>query len=273
MALTGKVSLEFHLTDTALEKEKVDISGFKKIVQTEETKQKEPEEVKGAPMKDYPLVEIEEMFKINSKELVAVFEDVKAPQTTYYSVDDCREVISKYITKNELEHANKKNNAFLDANLVKLIKNESDIQKDYKTGKPITNKGCLFKDIELFLRPFHVIRKIGIVAKDAEKIKPGYIPKVKIVIEKFMNKNITRVIGLETWEIDFKDACHVFQVKLAVGVSVCESEKSFSSEHIKIQGIHPDRVESILIDEFKIPRKHIDQINTLKGKKNKAKKK
>ena len=37
------------------------------------------------------------------------------------------------------------------------------------------------------------------------KTKPGPIPKVKIVTEKFMNKNITRILGLETYEIDFKD--------------------------------------------------------------------
>lgn len=68
------------------------------------------EEVKGAPNKTYPLVEITEMFKINSKELAAVFESVKSSQSSYYSIDDCREVISNYIIQNELEHPNKRNN-------------------------------------------------------------------------------------------------------------------------------------------------------------------
>jgi hypothetical protein len=67
------------------------------------------------------------------------------------------------------------------------------------------NKGALYEDIEIFLRPFHMVHKLNIVAKNTEQIKPGYIPKVKIVIEKFMNKNVTRVLGLDTWEIDFKD--------------------------------------------------------------------
>lgn len=70
-----------------IEKETVDLSGFKKIHKEESEPEKEPEEVKGAPMKDYPLVEIEEIYKLGSKELVAVFEDVKAPQTDYYTID------------------------------------------------------------------------------------------------------------------------------------------------------------------------------------------
>ena len=102
------------------------------------------------------------------------------------------------------------------------------------------------------------------------KTKPGPIPKVKIVTEKFMNKNITRILGLETYEIDFKDVWKVLQNKLAVGVSICKSEKSYSFEHIKVQGLHPDRIEAILIDDFCIPRKYVD---TLKAKKNKNKNK
>ena len=155
-------------------------------------------------------------------------------------------MICQYITKHELDHPKKRNNVFLDENLIKLVKDADDIKVDNKTEKSITNKGSLYKDIEIFLRPFHVITKLNVVAKDTEKIKPGNIPKVKIVIERFMNKNITRVIGLETWEIDFKDACSVFKNRLSVGVSICESEKSFALEHIKIQGIQPERVEQII---------------------------
>lgn len=93
----------------------------------------------------------------------------------------------------------------MDPNLIKLVKNQNDIKIDPKTGKSIVNKGSLYKDIEIFLRPFHLIHKLNVVAKDTEKTKAGYIPKVKIIIEKFMNKNVTRILGLETWEIDFKD--------------------------------------------------------------------
>mmetsp|Transcript_32851 Transcript_32851/g.37615 ORF Transcript_32851/g.37615 Transcript_32851/m.37615 type:complete len:112 (-) Transcript_32851:205-540(-) len=110
--------------------------------------------------------------------------------------------------------------AFLDPYLVKLVKDPNDIKVDNKTGKSIANKGSLYKDIEIFLRPFHFVKKLNVVSKDAEKIKPGYTPKVKIIIERFMNKNITRIIGLETWEIDFKDVCSLLKVKLAVGVSI-----------------------------------------------------
>ena len=218
-------------------------------------------------------MKIDQLFKLGSKELSAVFEEVKSAKADYYTIDDWREVISKYIVENNLEHPSRRNNAILDPNLIKLVKNQKDIKLDSKTGQSIANKGALFKDIEIFLRPFHVIQRLNIVAKDTEKVKAGYIPKIKIVTEKFMNKHVTRVIGLETWEIDFKDACHVLQVKLAVGVSVWKSEKSFSTEHIKIQGIHPDRVEHLLMEEFLVERKHIEQINTLKGKKNKGNKK
>jgi len=227
------------------------ISGFKKIMKTEEEEEKKViEEVKGAPNKTYPLVKIEQFFKVGSRELSSVFEDVKASTKDYYTIDECREIICQYIVQNKLEHPSRRNNAILDHNLIKLVKNQQDIKKDGKTRQSIANKGALFKDIEIFLRPFQFIKKLNVVSKDAERIKAGYIPKVRIVIEKYMNKNVTRVISLETWEIDFKDACHVLQVKLAVGVSICQSEKSYSTEHIKIQGIHPDRVQNILMDEF-----------------------
>lgn len=268
---TEKVVLQFYLLD--IENSKIDYSGFSRIEQTEESKKDKIEEVKGAPGKSYPLVEIEQVFKLGTKELAAIFENVKAAQSTYYTIDQCREVISEYIVKNQLEHPKKRNNAFLDPFLTKLVKNEKDIKPDNKTGQQIVNKGALFKDIEIFLRPFHIVKKLNVVAKVTEKVKAGYIPMVKIVIEKFMNKNVTRVIGLETWEISFKDACHVLQVKLAVGVSICQSEKSFSSEHIKVQGIHPERVEKVLLKEFEIEKKYIEHINTLKGKKNFVKKK
>jgi len=235
----------------ACEKAKIPITGFRKVIQTEdEEEEKKVEEVKGAPNKSYPLVEITQFYKVGSKELAAVFEDIKEDGTQPLSIDDCREIISKYIEQNELEHPSRRNNAILDPNLVKLVKNKNDIKTDPKTGQSIANKGALFKDIEIFLRPFHLVKRLNVVSKDTEKVKAGYIPKVKIVIEKFMNKNVTRILSLETWEIDFKDACHVLQVKLAVGVSVCQKEKSYSSEHIKIQGIHPERVENILIEEF-----------------------
>ena len=55
-------------------------------------------------------------------------------------------------------------------------------------------------------------------------------------------------------------------------MSISEPEKSFSSEHIKIQGIHPEKVENIIVEDFKILRKYIDQISNMKGKTNKGKK-
>mmetsp|Transcript_32851 Transcript_32851/g.37613 ORF Transcript_32851/g.37613 Transcript_32851/m.37613 type:complete len:158 (-) Transcript_32851:601-1074(-) len=68
-----------------IEKAKFDISGFNKV--HVEEKVEEVEEVKGAPIKEYPVVEISEVFKLNSQELVSIFEDVGSPQTTFYTID------------------------------------------------------------------------------------------------------------------------------------------------------------------------------------------
>ena len=257
----------------------VDISGFRKIIveDTDDSKTN-VEETKGAPNKSYPLVEIQETFKINSKQLEQICTKAGEKVGRYYSVNDIRDIITKYINDNELNHGSQKNHVYLDPYLTKLIANQKDIKKDGHNKKPIVNKGIIFKNIELFLKPFHVTTKLNVVAKDVQKVKNGYIPKVKVVTEKFIcastRHNITRVLGLETWEIDFKDAVKVFTNKLAVGVSICQSEKSYAFEHVKIQGIHPERVEYILIDEFAVPRKQIEHINILKGKKkNKNKKK
>ena len=73
-----------------------------------------------------------------------------------------------------------------------------------------------------------------------------------------MNKNITRILALETFEIDFKDTWKVFQNKFAVGVSIWADEELYSFERIKVQGIHPDKIEAILIDNFCRPQKCVD---------------
>lgn len=251
-----------------IEKAKINISDFKKVVQSTEDKKEEVEEVKGNPNKTYPCVEIEETYKIHSKELQLIVDFVqKASESEFYSINDIREVISEYIDKNELNHNSQKNHVYLDPNLSKLIPNQSDIKKDGNNSKPIVNKGIIYKNIELFMKPYHIVTLLNVAAKNLQTVKVGPIPKIKIVIEKFQNKNVTRVLGLEAWEIDFKDATKVLQNKLAVGVSISDPVKSYSTPHIKIQGFQHERVENILMNDFAIKRKHIDHINKVSGKK------
>lgn len=57
-----------------------DISGFKRVEVEVEEEDKVVEEVKRGPMKEYPVVEVTEVFKVGSKELAQIFDIMKVDQ-------------------------------------------------------------------------------------------------------------------------------------------------------------------------------------------------
>lgn len=119
-----------------------------------------------------------------------------------------------------------------------------------------------------------------LIKQPSSTFHPGIVPKVKIEALKYRNKKITRVSGLELYQIDLQEFARYLRNKCQASVTIHEitpSQKQLGANIIKgvqfreiqIQGQMITQIEEALTQRYVVLQKYMEISNKLPDKKKK----
>eukprot|EP00003_Mantamonas_plastica_P026333 TRINITY_DN5358_c0_g1_i9.p1 TRINITY_DN5358_c0_g1~~TRINITY_DN5358_c0_g1_i9.p1 ORF type:complete len:263 (-),score=100.87 TRINITY_DN5358_c0_g1_i9:549-1337(-) len=187
----------------------------------------------------------------------AIFEHLKKPTKKLYTLKECREVVWAYVT--DLELPVKKNRVTLSPELISLF--PKNARPDEWTTRP--------KLFDAFVGRLQTHTVIQLPGKPAF-VRKGAMPQVSIVAEtRGGHKLVTRLSGLEPWNIDPKELAPLAQKKFACSVSVADlTGKNAKGKELTAQGNMIYQFRELLQDLFGLTDKMFDiEDKTVKKKK------
>lgn len=185
----------------------------------------------------------------------------------WYSVKEVKDIINAYIAENALEQEVKRGNVKVDPLLIRLV---GDCKPDQREVK----KEFVYKNITTNLLPCYVVTMLDqdLVIKDTVRSKfyKGEVPCVQLVAQKFSNKKVTVISGLDLFLIDYDEFTQHLRVKCASSVSLSEDKDHTLKSpkyNVMVQGQHLKALEDILTEKYKVPKKYIHAQDLVPAKK------
>ncbi|XP_020022288.1 eukaryotic translation initiation factor 2D isoform X2 [Castor canadensis] len=162
---------------------------------------------------------------------------------------EVRTIIIDYAKKNDLVDANNKNLVKLDPILSDCILEKNEQHTVTKLPWDCLLSRCLEK-----LQPAYQMTFPG---KDPV-VKKGKIYPIDITLaQRAYNKKVTVVRNLETYGLDPSSVAAILQQRCQASTTVTPAPGAKDSLQVQIQGNQVHHLSQLLLEEYRLPRKHI----------------
>jgi translation initiation factor 2D len=181
-----------------------------------------------------------------------VFNSLDLEYNSCYIASDLKEILNKYITKEELVNEQNKKNIIINDVLANLTK-ESTVGRD--------------KLFPLFLAKFtqHYTISKGL---RTSKLQKGNPPKVSIITEtKIGRKTITRVFNFEPYEIDSEELSMDLKQKCSGSSTIHNNVQNPKIKEVLVQGSHASKIIELLVKKYGLNQGWIESEDKSKKKK------
>jgi translation initiation factor 2D len=181
-----------------------------------------------------------------------VFNSLDLEYNSCYTATDLKEILNKYISKEELVNEQNKKNIIINDALANLTK-ENTIGRD--------------KLFPLFLEKFteHYTIAKGL---RTSKLQKGNPPKVNIITEtKIGRKTITRVSNFEHYEIDAEELSMDLKQKCSGSSTIHKNVQNPNIKEVLVQGSHASKIIELLVKKYGLNQGWIESEDKSKKKK------
>ncbi|KAG7817720.1 hypothetical protein KL928_003619 [Ogataea angusta] len=170
----------------------------------------------------------------------------------YYTLQDIKALVSKYIQTHQLVSKNDPKSITADEPLQRLLKTAT-----------IERAKVVDVLVKQHFSPFYRVSR----GDESTKPKKGQVPIVKIVEEmKIGRKIITKIIGTEEFLIDPEELSSILKVKCSGSTTVANNVQNPKLVEVTVQGPHFKTVEDLLIKRYGLKPTWIEYENKLKKK-------
>ncbi|KAI9323122.1 hypothetical protein BX666DRAFT_1883530 [Dichotomocladium elegans] len=215
------------------------------------------------PTADDPIV-IQELYQPRGKAIVAFFDAAKHSTDKMYSAQEVRGVLSDFVKENGLANPRNQKLVKIDPYLCDAILKK----QEYHTIHDLTREQIIERLLPQ-MQPFHLLTMPG---KEPELRKGN--PKPIMVTQEFRmgRKTVTKVVGLEQYDVDVNDMCKDLTKLCASSATHNPAPGSTPKNPIfelLVQGPQFKHVQELLLSKG-VPKKMIvfeDKTNKKKSKK------
>lgn len=185
-----------------------------------------------------------------------VFNSLDLDFTQYYTTNELREILNKYISKENLVNEKNKKNIVIDDVLAKIIPGQDTTVGRDKIFPPFLSR----------FSEFYTLTKPG--QKSKAKILKGSPPKVNIVTEtKIGRKVITRVFNFQHYDIDPEELSMELKLKCSGSSTIQPNVQNPKVIEVLVQGSHALKVVELLTKKYGLHVSWIDSEDKSKKKK------
>lgn len=235
------------------------------IVEFKATPISRPENSPNEAKNGYQPPVINELYIVTGNEVALFFKEVGVPKGTGLSPQDVRELIRKYVAKNDMQNKDDPKLINLDPILAQaaLVKGENDLTIKWdKITSRITNKMSKGYSIQFSNQEIPSVHK-------------GKLEMIEMIVgSRSGNKKVTLIHNLDVYGIDPQEFAHKCQVGVAASSTINEAANKKRSNgapviEVLVQGNQVAFAGKLLLEEYKIPKKYIRglELAAKKGKK------
>ncbi|XP_007951428.1 eukaryotic translation initiation factor 2D [Orycteropus afer afer] len=181
--------------------------------------------------------------------MTLLFQESGHKKGSFLEGSEVRTVIINYAKKNDLVDADNKNLVKLDPILCDCILEKNEQHTVLKLPWDSLLTRCLEK-----LQPAYQVTFPG----QEPIVKKGKICPIDITLaQRASNKKVTVVRNLEAYGLDPSSVAAILQQRCQASTSISPAPGTKDSLQVQIQGNQVHQLSRLLLDEYQIPRKHI----------------
>jgi len=195
--------------------------------------------------------------------LKPIFADIVGNSTAYYNIAEVKDILWKYIAKNQLQHPTERSKVKLNPTLCDTIYKKSKGETGAYPAE--VEKQDLLERFLDQLQPYHVVD----TGDEESTVKKGTLKPIQIMVEHRQGKKyVTKVTGMESFGIDADTLANDLKTLMAASTSISPLPgKNNKNQEVMVQGRAMTELANHLMTTYSVPKKYIEVLDKTKPKK------